>query len=291
MKQRSSKNFITSGLKGPVGTIPHPPRVTRESFPAIKSFATEFLFPNRTYMEMSAELQKSIQQDVESSFFDWMMHNRVKRQITTHVVKRNKYQDIVKKIILSFELEKVAKPAFKCEGDFDLPMVQVEELRLCASPFENLPVTGVIPFSRPIQLRCMPNSKPLTHPPQSDCNFSDSEEEMFPDGCMPFSEPLSPTLESMSFLNALPTFSLPHLQIAVDTVATESAADSSVLMNTSSVFEILPFPGVADTLHDIWNIQVQISRFLNGSSIDQWLDPNDWLQSKDLSDPLAKIDE
>jgi hypothetical protein len=132
----------------------------------------------------------------------------------------------------------------------------------------------------------MPNSKPLTHPPQSDCNFSDSEEEMFPDGCMPFSKPLSPTLESMSFLH-----SFPNLPFAADTAATGSAEDSSVPMRYSSVFKILTFPGVAGTLNDISILQAKISDVWNTSSIDRWLGPNDWLQFNYPPDLLAQIDD
>jgi hypothetical protein len=281
----SSRKFTTPGLKEPDGYIQHQaPRVTRNSYRPIEDFEKEFLFQNPTYMEMSNERQKSIQQEIQSIFFDWMMSKRVKRQTTTHDVKRNKYEYIMKKIILSFELESVAKPVFKCGGDFDLPMfedlsmVEVEELRLCVSPL-NLTVTGVIPFSRPIQLHCMPYSEPLTPTPQFD-----SEEGMELD-CMPFSEPLSPTLESMSFLH-----SFPNLPFAADTAATVSAEDSSMLMNTLSVFEILSFPGVDETLSDIWNIKAQISGVF-GSSFDQSLGPNDWLQSKYPSDPLAQIDK
>jgi len=266
-----SSNFTTTGLK----ELKNPPRVTRISFPAIHDFEKEILFQNSTYMEMSAELQTTIQQDVQSIFFDWMMSKRVKRQTTTPVVKRKMYENIMEKILASVEVESVTKPAFKGEGNFDLQFVD-QSFNSGVCHFENLPVTGVIPFSRPIQLHCMPYSKPQTPSSQSVLNFSESEEEMFPDGCMPFSEPLSPTLESLSFINKLQTFSLPVDPVAADTAATGSTADSSELMNISSVFEILPFPGVADTLRDIWNIQAHISQVLNKPSIDQFLGPNDW---------------
>ena len=115
---------------------------------------------------MSAERQKSIQQDIESIFFDWMMSKRVERKTTTHVTKRKMYEDIVQKLLASVEVERGlfaflgqdVLPAFN--GDFDLPMIQseVKEPTLCAFPFENFSVTGVIPFSRPIQLHWVPYS-------------------------------------------------------------------------------------------------------------------------------------
>lgn len=274
----SSSKFTTTGLRG----IRPPPRITRNSFSAIHDFEKRILFPNPTYMDMSAERQTSIQEDVQKIFFDWMMSKRVERQTTTHVAKRKMYEDIVKKLLASVEVEgglfsflgQDGLPAFDCGEDLHIVKPEVEEPALCASRFAHLPVTGVIPFSRPIQLHWVPCSKP-----QTCSNASDIEEEM-----QPYLLPLSPTLDSISFLPESSTF--PTLDLLNDSVSAGSAENTDTASNTSSVFEILPFPGVAKTLSDIWYIQTQISQILNGQ-----IDYMDFGNPCNLLSPVPDGDE
>lgn len=282
MPSRRSSNFTTSGLHRLDGSIQRKPQmVTGHSFRQIGKFERDCLFSNPTYVGMSAEDQALIQQDAQEAFFAWIMSNRVGGKSTTPMQKRKMYEKIVQKLLISFEIQSVARPAFVGAGAFELPVVD-DPSSSCVSPFEGLLVTGVIPFSqhvsKPMPTCCLPNSQP-SQPMSDDCSHSDGEEGKFSDGCMLYSQPLSPTLESSSFMSKLPTFA----QWFLPTDAVEDKCDKHQEQPSSaSVFQMLHFPSVAETLQQISEIQAQISRVVNDETVDMSLGPTDWQQSAEF---------
>lgn len=293
--QAATTKFTTSGLQILAGSIQHqPPKVSRKSLPKIGEFEKDCLFSNPIYVGMSSEHQASIQQDAQIAFFAWIMSNRVDRKSTTSLTKRKMYEEIVQKLLASVEVEgglfpflgMYQAPAFGGGSGFDLPVLDCEEPWLCASPFDGLPVTRVIPSSQVVSepippAYCVPYSESPSHLDMSemsaDCNHSNIEEEMLPDGCMTFSLPLSPTQDSLSFLHELTSYSLSVLQ--TEAVVNRIHEDAAEQPNPVSVFEMLPFPGVAETLAEISEIHAQISEVWNHQTIDIMLGPTDWLQS------------
>jgi hypothetical protein len=191
---RSSK-FTSSGLQRLDGSIQRnpPPKVSRVSFPQIGKFEGDCLFSNPIYMRMSAEDQALIQQNAQKAFFAWMMSNRVVRKSTTPMQKRKMYDEIVQKLLISSEIQSVARPAFGGEGSFELPVVIVDDpLGSCLSPFDDFLVTGVITSSHgvitsshqvpePMPTYCLPYTQPLSQPMSADCSrHSDGKKVMFP---------------------------------------------------------------------------------------------------------------
>ena len=288
MEQNSSlRKFTTSGLRPPVlpdGSIQRKPQqVSRKSFPQIGKFEREFLFSKTTFSEMSPEDQALIQQKAQEAFFAWIMSTRGVSKSTTPIQKKKMYEEIVQKLLISSEIQSFARPAFGNEDAFDLPVDMIDSPRSLVSPFDGLLIDGVIPFPQPIQSECIPFSQPLS-PTQESMNFLDHLSTFSLNGSPFAAEPAyagfdaEPTFAGFAEETAFAGFAADTAAtgFAADTAATGSAEDSSVPMRYSSVFKILPFLGVNETLSDIWNIQAQISGVF-GSSFDQSLGPNDFL--------------
>jgi hypothetical protein len=196
------------------------------------------------------------------------------------------YEEIVQKLLISVEIQSVARPAFGGEGSYDLPVV-FDDPRSCVSPFEGLPVTGVITplqqFPEHMPTYCMPYSQPLSQPMSAHySSHSDDEEVMLPDDCMLYSQPLSPTLESSSFMHTLPTFT--QWFLPTHAVVDDCDEDEVEQPSSASVFPMLQFPGVAETLQQISEIQAQISTVMNEKTVGMSLisidfEPIDFLPS------------
>jgi hypothetical protein len=278
---RSSK-FTSSGLQRLDGSIQrNHPKVTRKSFRKISDFEGNFLFSNPTYRGMSPEKQALIQQNAQKAFFDWINSNRFLRITTKPHQNRKMYEGIVQNLLISTEIQSVAGPAFGGAGAFDLPVVDVLS-RSCVSPFESLHVTGVITSSHqvtePMPTYCLPYSQPLSQPMSAHCSrHSDGEEGMFPNGCMLYSKPLSPTLDSSSFMHTLPKFA--QLFLPTYAVVDECDEDAVEQPNSASVFPMLQFPGLAETLQQISETQDHISRVVNEDTVDMSLGPIHFLPS------------
>lgn len=283
---RTSK-YTSSGLQRLDGSIQRKqPTISRKSFRKISDFEGNFLFSNPTYRGMSPEKQALIQQNAQKAFFDWINSNRFLRITTKPHQNRKMYEGIVQNLLISTEIQSVAGPAFGGAGAFDLPVVDVLS-RSCVSPFESLHVTGVITSSHqvtePMPTYCLPYSQPLSQPMSAHySSHSDDEEVMLPDDCMLYSQPLSPALESSSFMNTLPTFA--RWFLPTHAVVDDCDEDEVEQPSSASVFPMLQFPGVAETLQQISEIQAQISTVMNEKTVGMSLisidfEPIDFLPS------------
>lgn len=268
----SNSNFTTSGLKGHDGTIQRKTQpVTRNTFPRITKFEKEYLTSKPIFLGLSLLAQKSLQQEVQDSFFAWMMEKRKDGKTTTPLVKEMKYKSISEKHIAAIEdgpglfgfLTGLNAPAFQNVDDLCENFGGGEDL----SPVFGFQHTGVI-------LSCqMPFSRPLG--PCEVSTLCQSELDV-----MPFLE----LFDSPVYNSGLPSFPAVSATFPPPPHSDEEVpvADSGteIMWEREKFLQRFDNPDVARTLREIEKIQGQISEFCNTPNLDASLGPSDWFQSE-----------
>jgi len=256
--------FTTSGLQR------KPQQVTRNTFPRITKIEKEYLTSNPTFLGLSSLAQKSLQQEVQDSFFAWMMENRKDGKTTTPLMKEMMYNSISEKHIAAIEdgpglfgflIGSSAAPAFQGVDDLCADVKGGEDLSPAVVKFQ----TGVIPSST--------NQIVLSFPPT------------------PFSRQLGPYEVSTLFqpvLDVKPFLELVHNS---DEAVPVDDSRTNFMCEGRSTLQYSEDPNVADTLREIKDIHVQISKLCNTPNLDSLLGPSDWFNQKYSGSPLSLIRE